>query len=182
MCHQKELDKCPNCTIRLNLTIMLLMTFPIWKNKENDLTIQVTIAYNFELLHFDIWGSLASTSIHNHKYFFIVLDDHTWFVWIILLKSKYEVSIQVEDFITIVINLFHTTPKTVRSGNGPELCYNNFMHPMVHITSPERLISPTYPTPRPRDLEFPRAGPRRINLAQEVWLNSCLRDLVLNLA
>jgi len=29
----------------------------------------------FELLHFDIWGPLSITSVHNHIYFLTILDD-----------------------------------------------------------------------------------------------------------
>lgn len=58
----------------------------------------------FELLHFDIWGPLATPSIKNHKYFLTILNDHSRFVWIMLLKSKYEASVQVKNFIHMVIN------------------------------------------------------------------------------
>lgn len=38
------------------------------------------VSYKFELLHFDDWGPLAISSMHNHKYFVTVLDDRTRFV------------------------------------------------------------------------------------------------------
>lgn len=44
--------------------------------------------HKFELLHFDVWGRLATGSIHGHKYFLRVLDDFRKYVWIVLLKSK----------------------------------------------------------------------------------------------
>jgi len=47
---------------------------------------------NFELLHLDIWGSLSVSSIHGHRYFLTIVDDHSRFLWIILLKTKFEVS------------------------------------------------------------------------------------------
>jgi len=31
----------------------------------------------FELLHFDIWGPLSITFVHNHRYFLIILDDYS---------------------------------------------------------------------------------------------------------
>lgn len=83
-------------------------------------------SHNFELFHFDIWGPLATPSIQNHKYFFTILDEHTRFVMIIIFKSKFEISSQVQNFITMVINQFHTTPKTVRSDNGPEFMLHMF--------------------------------------------------------
>jgi hypothetical protein len=75
---------------------------------------------NFELLHMDIWGPLSTSSLHNHKYFLTIVDDHSRYVWIILLKSKAEVPSHIQTFITMIENQFHTTPKTVRSDNGPE--------------------------------------------------------------
>jgi hypothetical protein len=81
---------------------------------------------NFELLHFDIWGPLSTTSIHGHKYFLTIVDDHSRFVWIILLKTKASVSLHVKNFITLVENQFHVTPKVVRSDNGPEFILNDF--------------------------------------------------------
>lgn len=51
----------------------------------------------FELLHLDIWGPLSVTSIHGHRYFLTTVDDHSRFLWIILLKNKYEVSNHVKS-------------------------------------------------------------------------------------
>jgi hypothetical protein len=74
----------------------------------------------FELLHFDIWGPLATPSVHNHRYFLTILDDHSRFVWIILLKHKSEVPSHVQNFVTLIETQFHITPKTIRTDNGPE--------------------------------------------------------------
>lgn len=54
-------------------------------------------------------GHLAIHFVHNHWYFLTILDDHTRFVWMILLKNKSEVSQHVQNFITMVIIQFHTT-------------------------------------------------------------------------
>lgn len=80
----------------------------------------------FELLHFDIWRPLAIPSINNHKYFLTILDDHTQLVLIILLKSRFEVFRQVQNFKTMIITKFNITPKTVRSNNGPEFTLHQF--------------------------------------------------------
>jgi transposase InsO family protein len=70
---------------------------------------------------------LSTTSIHGHKYFLTILDDHCRFVWIILLKSKASVSSHVQNFITLVENQFHLTPKIIRSDNGPEFLLTEFL-------------------------------------------------------
>jgi hypothetical protein len=80
----------------------------------------------FELLHFDIWGPLSIPSVHNHRYFLIILDDYSRFVWIVLLKSKAEVSQHVKNFITLIENQYHITTRTIRSDNGPEFLLNSF--------------------------------------------------------
>jgi len=80
----------------------------------------------FELLHFDIWGPLAFPSVHNHKYFLTIVDDFSRFVWIILLKTKSEVSTHVKNFINMIHTQYNVTPKTVRSDNGPEFLLTDF--------------------------------------------------------
>ena len=65
-------------------------------------------------------------SVHNHRYFLTILDDYSRFVWIVLLKSKSEVSQHVQNFITLIENQFHITHKTLRTDNGPEFLFNSF--------------------------------------------------------
>ncbi|GAU31820.1 hypothetical protein TSUD_58210 [Trifolium subterraneum] len=85
-----------------------------------------TALHAFDLIHFDIWGPLAVSSIHGHKYFLTILDDHTRYVWIVLLKSKSEVASQVQNFIQLIENQFHKTPKIVRADNGLEFSLPSF--------------------------------------------------------
>ena len=93
------------------------ISFPISTSRANA---------KFELIHFDIWGPISITSIKGHKYFLTVLDDFSRFVWVILLKSKAEVSDHVKNFITLIENQFHTCPKYIRSDNGPEFSLPQF--------------------------------------------------------
>jgi len=74
----------------------------------------------FELLHLDIWGPLAISSVHNHRYFLTIVDDFSRFVRTILLKSKSEVSQHVKIFIQNIETQHHIIPKIIRSDNGPE--------------------------------------------------------------
>lgn len=87
--------------------------------------------HKFELLHFDIWGSVSINSIHNHKYFLTVVDDYSRFVWIVILKTKSEVSSHVQQFITLIENLFQTCPKYVRSDNGLGFLMSQFLIPFL---------------------------------------------------
>jgi len=82
----------------------------------------------FELLYCDIWGPLNVPSIHGHKYFITIIYHYSRFVWIILIKSKAEVSLHIQQFITLIENQFHITPKILRSDNGPEFDLPSFYH------------------------------------------------------
>ena len=73
----------------------------------------------FDLLHFDIWGPLAQTSVHGHKYFLTIVDDFRRFLWVILLKTKAEVSMHVKIFIQLIETHHHLTPKFIRPDNIP---------------------------------------------------------------
>ena len=92
---------------------------------------------NFELLHLDIWGPLFVSSIHGHVYFLTIVDDHSRFLWIILLKNKYEVSHHVKSFIQMVQTQFHVTPKCIRFDNGREFLIPSFYesHGILHQKS-----------------------------------------------
>ena len=81
---------------------------------------------NFELLHLDIWGPLSISYVHGHKYFLTIVDDHSRFLWTILLKTKVEVSHHAQSFIKMIQNQFHVTPKFVRSDNGHEFMLSYF--------------------------------------------------------
>jgi len=82
------------------------------RQKQLPFPLRSSVASNkFELLHFDIWGPLVVPSIHNHKYFLTILDDYCRFVWIVLLKSKSEVSQHVKNFIALVKISFISLPK-----------------------------------------------------------------------
>ena len=67
-------------------------------------------------------------SIHGHKYFITIIDDYSRFVWIILITFKAEVSLHIQQFITLIENQFHITPKVLRSDNGPEFDLPSFYH------------------------------------------------------
>jgi hypothetical protein len=79
-----------------------------------------------ELIHFDIWGPTSVHSIHGHRYFLTALDDHSRFTWVILLKSKSEVSSLVVQFVKMIETQFNTLVKTIRTDNGPEFLIPHF--------------------------------------------------------
>lgn len=74
----------------------------------------------FDLLHLDVWGPCSLPSIHTLKYFLTVVDDHTRFTWVVLLKHKSEVKGKLVDFLTMVENQFASRVKMIRTDNGTE--------------------------------------------------------------
>jgi hypothetical protein len=91
----------------------------------------------YELFHFDIWGPVSTPSIHGHRYFVTAVDDHSRFTWVILCKSKSEVSKLVQNFLIMIENQFNCHVKIVRTDNGPEFLMPQFYASkgIVHQTS-----------------------------------------------
>jgi len=85
-----------------------------------------TASSKFELLHFDICGPLSHSFVHGHKYFLTIVDDFSRFLWVILLKTKSEVSSHVKNFITLIHTHYHITPKYIRFDNGHEFLITEF--------------------------------------------------------
>jgi len=86
-----------------------------------------------ELIHFNIWRPISIPSIHGHMYFLTILDDHNRFLWVILLKTKAEVSTHIKNFISLIKTQFHVTPKHIRTDNGLEFLLSNFYASLVII-------------------------------------------------
>lgn len=73
----------------------------------------------FDLIHMDIWGPFSQVSIHGHKYFLTIVDDYSRCTWIVLLKTKINVKMHVQNFIALIENQFDSKIKCIRSDNGP---------------------------------------------------------------
>nr|KYP72197.1 Retrovirus-related Pol polyprotein from transposon TNT 1-94 [Cajanus cajan] len=80
----------------------------------------------FELIHVDIWGPVATTSIDGFKYFLSVVDDFSRFTWIHLIKTKFDVKFMLPSFIQLIENQFTLKLQRIRSDNGKEFSLNDF--------------------------------------------------------
>jgi hypothetical protein len=91
----------------------------------------------FELLHFDIWGPIATQSIHGHSCFLTAVDDYRRYTWLILMKSKSETKTHVQNLIKLIETQFSVKTKCIRTDNGPEFFMNEFFAKtgIVHQTS-----------------------------------------------
>lgn len=83
-------------------------------------------------------------SIHGFKYFLTIVDDHTCFTWVVLLKNKSEVKAKVSDFLVTVENQFSSRIKVIRTDNGTEFQLDDIcrkrgtIHQFSYIETPEQ--------------------------------------------
>ena len=95
-------DFCQICPLAKQKKLL----FPISTSSSNKI---------FDLLHMDIWGTLAITFVNGHRYFLTTVDDFSKHTWIFLLKTKSEVQGCIKSFITLVETQFSTIVKCIRS-------------------------------------------------------------------
>jgi hypothetical protein len=80
----------------------------------------------FDLVHCDIWGPIAHTSINGSVFFLTIVDDFTRFTWVHLMKHKSQTRSLVQSFFSFVQTQFSLTIKCIRTDNGPEFKMDNF--------------------------------------------------------
>ena len=110
------------------------------KAKQKKLIFPVSSSHSlspFALIHVDIWGPCSTTSIHGHKYFLTIVDDHTRFVWVLPMSSKAETQSLLQGFIKSVERQFDTKVKAIRSDNGVEFIMSHFFQAtgIIHQTT-----------------------------------------------
>lgn len=94
---------------------------PFSKQKKLPFSNSITnSAFPFQILHADVWGPFATTSIFGHRYFLTLVDDYSRFTWIILLKNKSETKNFIINFVAYLENQFNTSLKCLKSDNGTE--------------------------------------------------------------
>ena len=67
----------------------------------------------------DVTGPIVIPSVHGHRYFLTVVDDHSRHTWIFLMHTKSETRKLIQNFIIHVKNQFDKTIKCFRTDNGP---------------------------------------------------------------
>lgn len=64
--------------------------------------------FSFQVIHSDVWTSPLQSN-GGIRYYVIFLDQFSHFLWVYLLRRKYEVFSKFLHFHTYVKNLFHIT-------------------------------------------------------------------------
>src|SRR5688500_14467405 len=73
-----------------------------------------------ELLHMDLFGSIAYISIDRSKYCLVIVDDYSRFTWVFFLQEKFHTQETLKGFLRRAQNEFSLRIKKIRSDNGME--------------------------------------------------------------
>jgi len=63
-------------------------------------------SFTFDVVHVDIWGSCAMTSMNGDRYFLTIVDDHSRFTWLYIMKNKVETHVHLINFVSMVKTQF----------------------------------------------------------------------------
>jgi transposase InsO family protein len=73
-----------------------------------------------ELLHMDLFDSIAYISIGGSKYCLVIVDDYSRFTWVFFLQEKSQTQETLKGFLRQAQNEFGLRIKKIRSDNGTE--------------------------------------------------------------
>jgi hypothetical protein len=73
----------------------------------------------FDLMHLDLWASPV-VSVSGYKYYLVILDDFTHYLWTFPLKLKSDTFTTLSNFFAYVSNQFDRKIKDIQCDNGCE--------------------------------------------------------------
>jgi hypothetical protein len=73
----------------------------------------------FDLIHLDLWTSPV-VSVSGSKYYLVILDDFTHYLWTFPLKLKSDIFTTLSNFFAYVPTQFGRTVKAIQCDNGRE--------------------------------------------------------------
>ena len=71
-----------------------------------------------ELVHSDVWGPASVISINDFRYYLVLIDEYSKFIWVYLLKNKSNVFDIFKYFKAYVENQLNTSLKVLRTNGG----------------------------------------------------------------
>ena len=98
----------------------------------------------FGLIHCDLWGPFAISTIDGFKYFLTIVDDFSRCTWVYLLKHKSKTQVFLPQFATMVNTQFNSKIQTIRSDNGIEFFLKDFfhsngiLHQLAYVDTPQQ--------------------------------------------
>jgi transposase InsO family protein len=78
----------------------------------------MTMDMPLELLHMDLFDSIAYISIGGSKYCLVIVDDYSRFTWVFFLQEKSQTQETLKGFLRRAQNEFGLRIKKIRSDNG----------------------------------------------------------------
>jgi transposase InsO family protein len=75
--------------------------------------------FPFQIIHCDLWTS-PNESLTSFKYYLIVIDDFSRYIWTFPLHLKSDVANVICDFYRYVLNQFHLSIQIIQCDNGKE--------------------------------------------------------------
>ena len=73
-----------------------------------------------EIIHFDVCGTMSSSSLSGYVYYVSFIDDFSRKTWVYFMKKKEEVFNNFKEFKALIENHTKKKIKTIRSDNGKE--------------------------------------------------------------
>ena len=95
-----------------------------------------------ELVHADLCGPITPTTPAQNRYIFVLIDDHSRYMWTALLREKSAAFEKFQNFKSLVEQETHTKLKTLRTDRGGEFTSREFQSycekhgVMRHLTAP----------------------------------------------
>ncbi|KAL8092628.1 hypothetical protein AgCh_034770 [Apium graveolens] len=83
-------------------------------------------AHVLNLVHGDLCGPISPQTAHGNKYFFLLVDDYSRYMWVYMLKRKDEALDTFKSFCALVGNKPGKKVKVFRNDRGGEYSSNEF--------------------------------------------------------
>ena len=82
----------------------------------------------FELVHADLCGPISPSTTAHNRYIFVHIDDHSRYMWIVLLKEKSEAFEKFKHFKKLVEQETREELRNLRTDRGGEFTSNEFRY------------------------------------------------------
>jgi hypothetical protein len=77
----------------------------------------MTTTRPLEMLHMDLFGPIAYISFGGNKYGLVIIDDYSYFTWVLFLHDKSETQEVLKKFLKMAQNEFDAKVKKIRTDN-----------------------------------------------------------------
>lgn len=86
----------------------------------------------FHLLHIDIWGPYKILTVIGHRFFLIIVDDHSKMIWVFLMKFKSDSVVLFISIVKMVNVQFEKQVKMIKTNDEFEFFSKEFFNFLIH--------------------------------------------------